>query len=695
MKRSRFEFLFRLYATVIGNRRSTVIMVDEKFAAALQRASAGLALAVAGFGLATFCGWIFGIPWLKSFTLAGFTIKPNSSICFFFEGLSLWFLQAKTETATDNRGKKIGRFLAWTVIFIAFLSALEFLFNFNFKIDELFFKDLNLNPLTPFPGRMGPLAALNHILAGICLLSLDIRNRGFLSNLAPVLAVFIGANSLMTVIGMGFKASELFGIGSYKFVSLYAAIGFIVLSQALLLARPNLDFLATFFGKGPGSIMSRRLYPVILSAPILIGWVMLIMQSNGLLDNAFEDSLIVIGNIVVMGLIVLFQANRLNREWRWQQVTFKKLQESEERFRILLENLKESAIFFLDSQGNVATWSEGARRLNGYEASEILWKSFKQFYTQEDNGRGYPEDLLREALEKGRAEDEGWRVRKDNSRFWGETVLTALIDERGNLMGYAKIIRDITHRRLAEEIKIYALALEKSNRELQDFAFVASHDLQEPLRKIISFGDFLEKHLGAGLDDKGRHFLERMKSAASRMETLIHDLLMLTRVNTKGRPFALHSLSDVLQEVLQDLETRLAETSGKVEAGTLPEIEADPSQMQQLFQNLLGNALKFHRPGVAPVVEIRSEIVTGDPQFPAPFCRITFKDNGIGFDIKYSEQIFKAFERLHSQHEYPGSGIGLSICRKIVERHGGTISAEGELGKGATFTVILPLRQNK
>ncbi len=237
------------------------------------------------------------------------------------------------------------------------------------------------------------------------------------------------------------------------------------------------------------------------------------------------------------------------------------------------------------------------------------------------------------------------------------------------------------------EIERANLELERSNRELQDFAFVASHDLQEPLRKIQAFGDRLRMKYAEQLGD-GADYLSRMQSAAGRMHALINDLLTFSRVTSKAQPFVPVNLATVATEVVSDLEARIDQTGGRVEVGDLPEIEADPTQMRQLFQNLLGNALKFHRPDAAPVVKVHG--ATRDGTFT-----LEISDNGIGFEEKYLDRIFTPFQRLHSRQEYEGTGMGLAVCRKIVERHGGTITARSAPDAGTTFRVELPVEQTQ
>jgi signal transduction histidine kinase len=248
-------------------------------------------------------------------------------------------------------------------------------------------------------------------------------------------------------------------------------------------------------------------------------------------------------------------------------------------------------------------------------------------------------------------------------------------------------------RRRTAELDRANAELERSNGELQQFASVASHDLQEPLRKIQAFGDRLQARFGAGLDEQGADYLRRMLDAAGRMRGLIDDLLAFTRVATGAQPFAPVDLNRLAAEVVSDLEGRLQQTGGRVEVGALPTVEAEPTQMRQLLQNLIGNALKFHRPGVPPAVVVAGRVVPAAAGAAGPACELTVRDNGIGFEDKYAERIFGVFQRLHGRGEYDGAGMGLAICRKIAERHGGAVTARGTPGEGSTFTVTLPLTQ--
>lgn len=279
-----------------------------------------------------------------------------------------------------------------------------------------------------------------------------------------------------------------------------------------------------------------------------------------------------------------------------------------------------------------------------------------------------------------------------NSHFIEETrrQVVELNKLRIQLQAANEALETRVKRRTAE-LEVTNLNLQRSNQELQDFAYVASHDLQEPLRKIQAFGTILQDEYAETLGE-GSDYLARMRSAAARMSTLIEDLLAFSRVTTHAKEHAEIDLTTIINEVLEDLETRTKDTHGEVVVEHMPKINADPLQMRQLFQNLIGNALKFHRPDVPPKVTIHSKITQPTTDDDGIY-EIRVSDNGVGFDEKYLDRIFAVFQRLHGRDSYEGTGIGLAVCRKIVERHDGTITASSIPGKGSTFIISFPIKK--
>lgn len=369
-----------------------------------------------------------------------------------------------------------------------------------------------------------------------------------------------------------------------------------------------------------------------------------------------------------------------------QKVADLRLAAERELLRTLIDNLP-SHIFVKDTAGRYLVSNQSHTQLLGAKAeSELLGRTVFDFFPPEI-ARGYMADdeLLLQSGQPILDREDRYVARGGHG--WHSVTKVPLRDAEGQVVGLIGIRHDISARKRAEEeLKFYTASLERSNRELQDFASVASHDLQEPLRKIQAFSDRLKARSSEGLDETGRDYLDRMQNAAARMQTLVNDLLTFSRVTTRAQPFVPTDLARVAGEVLSDLETRIEQTGGRVEVAALPVIEADATQMRQLFQNLIANALKFRRPDAPSVVQVYGER-DGD------WLRLCVADNGIGFDEKYLDRIFTIFQRLHGREEYEGTGVGLAVCRKIAHRHGGSITARSQPGQGATFIVTLPVRQ--
>ena len=351
--------------------------------------------------------------------------------------------------------------------------------------------------------------------------------------------------------------------------------------------------------------------------------------------------------------------------------------------REILETMAD-ALFVLDAEGCIRVINGAVRTLLGYSASDLLGRSIDSLEVM--SGDATISRTLRELSRRGAIRDQERLLRHKDGHPIDVSISISPVSEVNVQEGAVVIARDIRERKRAEEELHSAMRrLEQSNRELEDFAYVASHDLQEPLRKIQAFGDRLKAKHAEELPPQGRDYIDRMQAAAKRMQILINDLLSFSRVTTKAQPFVAVDLGVVAREVAHDLELRAHEAGGEISIGELPSIDADPLQMRQLLQNLASNALKFHREGVPPRVEIRGEMDNGTR------ARIVVADNGIGFDEKYAERIFTMFERLHGRGSYEGTGIGLAICRKIAERHGGEIAARSTPGQGSTFIVTLPV----
>lgn len=395
----------------------------------------------------------------------------------------------------------------------------------------------------------------------------------------------------------------------------------------------------------------------------------------GLTPLPSEDGMLVLSTIVDI-------SERLQANERQKEIN--------ERFELVVESAP-NGIIVANQDGQVVLVNKMAEQLFGYEREEFLKLSIEDLVpnrirdTHHNNRHSFHNDPTIRQMGAGR---DLYAMRKDGSEFAVEIGLTPLPGKKE--MHVLSTIVDISERKQrTDDLKRYAQELERSNEELESFASVASHDLQEPLRKIRTMGDRLEKISKDELSDKGKDYLARMINASERMHHLILDLLTFSRVSTRTQPFALVDLNEPINDVISTLEIAIEESGGKVDVGDLPAAEVDESQIRQVFQNLIGNALKFAKPDTPPVVSVSGEIKDNTS------VQITVKDNGVGFDQQYAERIFVIFQRLHGRSEYAGTGVGLAICKKIIERHGGTIEAVSNVGEGTEFHVVLPRKQKQ
>jgi len=364
---------------------------------------------------------------------------------------------------------------------------------------------------------------------------------------------------------------------------------------------------------------------------------------------------------------------------------------SEQRYQRMIDEVQDYAIILLDVDGNIQNWNKGAQKIKGYSEKEILGKNFSIFYLAEDMASRLPYNLIAEASNNGRATHEGWRVRKDGTTFWGNVVITALHGENDEIIGFTKVTRDLTERKLAEEQKDRdAKSIELQNKQLEEFAYVTSHDLQEPIRKIRTFINLAKKSIGDV--ENTTKYLDKMDSSAEKMVQLIKDVLAFSRLSHDQSEFIDVDLNTTIADVVSEFEVLITERKAVIKTLGLPIVKGIPVQLHQLFSNLISNAIKFNHE--VPQITITSVVVLDaeDILQNRTNYAISITDNGIGFAQQYADQAFQPFKRLTS--EFEGTGIGLSLCKRIVENHKGSISVQSEPGKGTTFQIKFPRIDN-
>ncbi len=375
----------------------------------------------------------------------------------------------------------------------------------------------------------------------------------------------------------------------------------------------------------------------------------------------------------------------------------------EERYFRMINEVEDYAILRLSPEGIIENWNSGAEKIKGYKANEIVGKHFRIFYSPEDQQNRLPETLIKKAVEEGKALHEGWRVRKDKTKFWGSILITALHDSNGNVVGFSKVTRDLTQMKIANDnLREYTEKIEKSNielaeknKQLESFNYIVSHDLNEPIRKMKTFINRLKDD--EPLTPNVEKTITKIESSCIRMHDLIDGLLLYCQSdfvhNSKSS-----SLNILLNDVISDFSDLNEQKEIEFRTDSLPSLVVNEIQLRQVFYNLISNSVKFKKANIPLRLNITYHIesrLNGNEEKISQYHKISFEDNGIGFDQQQAAKIFGLFQRLHDRSKYPGTGLGLAICKKIMENHGGDISAVSKPEIGSEFSIYLPMADSQ
>lgn len=424
-----------------------------------------------------------------------------------------------------------------------------------------------------------------------------------------------------------------------------------------------------------------KIKSIIHAHPLVVSDAIVLENPRCPSPDKFEE------NSVDLDLQVTLDTLELIRDLRQAKRQLQKKIREETSFELLVASVKDYAIFMLDPHGNILSWNEGAERINGYTASEAIGRNFSIFYTLEARMRQHPQKELEIATERGRYEEEGYRVRKDGSMFWSNVVITALRDGNNQLVGFAKVTRDLSERKSAEEARERVLEqVSRVNEELQQLAYVISHELQEPIKGMTSYSGLLRARYRDLLGPDANEFLERICSDAHKTARMVDDLWNYARVSKPGRPCAVTHLGRLLNQVKDELRIVIEESGCRISnppCEDFPAVKCVREQMQFVIKELITNAIKHFRGAGSPHIEIS---VTREKNG----WTFSFRDNGPGIDKFFAQQIFKVYQRLENRHDENGTGMGLPICKKIIEdQHQGRIDFESA-GRGANFFFWLP-----
>jgi PAS domain S-box-containing protein len=687
--------------------------------------SAGIT--AAAIGLAALTGWLLDIDALKSLHPDWVTMKANAAAGFLVSGVALWLKGHEADRMTPLQ-RHAGQALAGSVALLGLLTLFEYAASIDLGVDQLLFRESLGAIKTLAPGRMAPTSALCFLTLGIALMLDAAKPRGKLAT--SILATATAFPALVSGLTYLYGIENAYGIGSNAHMALHTVLAFLALAAGTLCLQPEHGIIALLRSRDAGGVIARRLLPAAILLPILIGWLKLSGDRTRLFEPGFGVALVTLTFIIALSLLIAWSARLLSQADAERNRANAVIRENEARLHLLLHSIPD-LVWLKDPQGVFLSCNAAFERFAGAREADIVGKTDYDFVDAETADIFRAKDLAALAANSSRSSEEWLTSAEDGRRALLETTKTPLFDSAGKLLGILGIARDITTRHMAEEslraaqaqsqrlleeanhsrlallnaledqraaeaevqklnaglekrVRERTAELEAANGELEAFSYSVSHDLRAPLRAINGFAQLLARRHRDSLNEEGRHHLDNVVTASERMGVLIRDLLHYSRTGRGGVRSVPVPLEPLVRHLGTTFSERIAATGARLEvAEPLATPLGDVTLIGQIITNLLDNALIYRRAGVAPQISISAQRENGKVAL-----RVT--DNGIGIAPEYHEKIFQVFQRLHSDEEYPGTGIGLAIVYKAVRMMDGEITVESTPGEGSTFSVRLP-----
>lgn len=636
------------------------------------RRSQVLNLVVMATGLVVLIGWATGTQLLTRLVPGLIAMKANTALGFVLFGLA-GFLSVNPNPAV----RRIALLAASVGGLLGILTLGQVVFGWNLGIDQLLFAD-TIDPTgTASPGRMAPLTALCFSLLGLVV----VLNKRLPTLPRQLIIISVLAIAISGVVSYPFSLLTAGGVFSVSGMALNTAILFILLAIAVILEQATFDWMTVLLSRSPLGEATRRLLVTATLVPFLLAWLIFAGEGAGFFDASVARLYYSISAMLLLGVLVLFNAQRLASVESSNKLLQSDFASVQNQLQSFVDNTP-AAIFIKDVDGSYQLVNDRFEKLVGKPRSAILGRSAPSIFPSSILAKVVGSDQQVKDTKAVVATEismdvQGKRLTYLNTKF-------PIFDQNGEIRAIGGMWTDVTEQyNLAESLNAKNVDLERSNKELEQFAYVASHDLQEPLRMVSSYMQLLESRYKDRLDSDASEFIGYAVDGAERMQRLIQDLLAFSRIGTKGKVPEPVSSEEALAAALKNLQIRLEESKAQVNHQPLPVVVADKNQLAQVFQNLLGNAMKFSGED-SPRIDIGVKKAGN-------FAEFSVRDHGIGFEPRHADRIFVLFQRLNSRELYEGTGIGLAICKKIVERHGGRIWAESQPGKGATFHFTFPL----
>ena len=628
--------------------------------------------------------WIYDFPFLQEIKSRYILMKMNTALSFILLGIAVLIFKDKKELSSlDNL-----IILAFCVIIITVnvLTVCQYTFNWHYSIDKLLINDPSPDDHSA-SGRISIIIVLNLCFSALALIIQTFRPASYVTFQSFIFFVFL--TSVLSFSAHLYGAVNYYGIASYIKMPLLSTISFISISLAQLFAQKGSGIMSFFTSNTIGGLVARRLIPMVIYLPLIIGWLRLKGEELGFYEHKFGTALFGIAVISVLIIVILRNAKRLIHTDKLRIQIENALKESDERLRIIFDQAPH-AMIVMDEKGIITKWNQRAEEIFGWTTEEVLGKVMHNIIIPERcrsmHLKGIEHFIKTGSGPTSNKTLELTALRKTGAEF--PIDLRISFTKQNDQYLLIAFLNDITDRKKSSaELNKKSDDLKIANKELEQFAYVASHDLQEPLRTISNFVGLLEKKYKNNIDDTANEYIKFIVNATLKMRNLIKDILDLSRIG-RNIAFTPVDTNELIKEVLSEMEATIVESYAKIRFTRLPLIQGNKLEIKLLFQNLISNAIKFRQKNVPVEITITAEEKEKEFQF-------AIKDNGIGIDQQYNDKIFIIFQRLHTSEEYPGTGIGLATCKKIILRHCGKIWFESEAGHGSIFyfTIQKPLQQ--
>lgn len=627
-------------------------------------------------GVGVIIGWKYDIGFLKSVVPNFITMKPNAAACFIIISivLNLNLYQFGNGIVKNVVTKGLSLFVS----LVGVLTFLEYVYNVDLHIDQILFSEGVPSISNPHPNRMAHITSIIFMMMGIALLCM--RSNRFIL-ISQYLGAVVGLFGITVFVGYTYENNHVFILQDYMYAAFHAAINFVLFGVAILFANPSIGLARVITNDTAGGQMIRHLLPVAILVPIALGQIRTLGLKLGYY-SAEAGTIYLLVTLIIASIVYIYLTGQkiakidilLAQEAGKTKALLSKLE-------LVLES-SEIGIWEWDLITNIASLDDRFRRIYGINKSEIeKYDDWKKCIYLEDVA-DVEADILK-SIESKKPYDGQFRIVKPNGEIaYIQAKGILILDENSIPIRMMGTNWDITvSKRNEEKLNEAIINLKASNDNLQKFAYFASHDLQEPIRMMVNFSELLERKYHDKLDQDGKDFIQFIVDGGHRMQKMIAGLLEFSRVVTKGNPFTLTDSNQAVSQTLDNLSILIKERKATIIVDKLPNIKVDEIQLVQVFQNLIGNALKFCEK--KPIIHIQAT------EKPTEWI-FSVQDNGIGIAQSDTDRLFNIFQQLNPKDKYAGSGMGLAICKRIIERHNGTIWVQSELGKGSTFYFTFP-----